>query len=181
MRTRTGFSLFEVMIAMSICVAGLALILQMLGTSETLSRRAELHLKAQQHCRNLLNSYLAGILEPRDTRREELLADPRFWYAVKLEKHRLLPLETIVVDVWAKSPRELQASNGRSSTVEDERKRGEANKFRLVGNRPLRTGFLDEVYKERTSSSTSNPWATSRPRPSSSPNPFPSTGRGNSR
>ncbi len=138
MKYRTGFSLFEVMIAMAICVAGLVLILQMLGTSETLSRRAALHLKSQQHCRNLLTCYLAGIDEPTETQREELIADPEFWYAVKLEKHPLLPLETIVVDVWPKSPRERQGNSAGSGSDDDtDRNRDSATKFRLVGNRPL--------------------------------------------
>lgn len=153
MNNRMAFSLFEVMIAMAICVAGLALILQMLGTSETLSRRAELHLKSQQHCRSLLNCYLAGIDEPKETRREELMADPEFWYAVKLEKHPLLPLETIVVDVWPKSPRERQGhSSGMADTSGDEateRQRDDANKFRLVGNRPR---VADALSTERDES-----------------------------
>lgn len=134
---RSGFSLFEVMIAMAICVAGLALILQMLGTSETLSRRAELHLQAQQHCRNLLNCYLAGILEPTETRREELAADTNFWYAVQVDQHVSLPLEVVIVEVWPKSPRERHSSLINSGIGDTERTTGDASRFRLVGNRPL--------------------------------------------
>lgn len=136
-RSAGGFTLFEVMIAMAICVAGLALILQMLGTSETLSRRAETHLQAQQHCRNLLNVFLAGIEEPRESRQESLAADENFWYSVQLSKHPLLPLEVITVEVWPKSPQEREGLRTSSDSKPTEPNNREALRFSLVGHRPL--------------------------------------------
>lgn len=136
-----AFSLFEVMIAMAICVAGLVLILQMLGTSEALSRRAEVHLQCQQACRSLLNCYLAGIVEPVETQREELLANPDFWYSVKLEKHGLLPLESIAVEVWPKSPRERDATSRDGKVASSDRDLNQATRFRLVGYRARHSGM----------------------------------------
>lgn len=106
MNQRQAFSLFEVMVAMGVCLMGLVLILQMLGTAEILSRRSESVLQQQFLCQNQLNRILWGLDPAEPSTRSECPADPNFWYSVRIVRHPWLSLLQVEVAVWPKLPAE---------------------------------------------------------------------------
>ena len=148
MRRRAGFSLFEVMIAMSICVAGLALILQMLGTAEMFSRRSSAGLTQQILCQNKLNQIALGLENSDDVRRLECEENPQFWYSIHSTKHFVLPLRQVEVVVWAKSPNERAGNRNRSAGVVQQST--SAKEFRLACLLPLSPQELAEESAKRS-------------------------------
>ncbi len=148
MKQRAGFSLFEVMIAMSICVAGLALILQMLGTAAMFSRRSTEGLEQQILCQNKLNQIALGLENSDDARRLECEENPNFWYSVHSAKHPVLPLRQVEVAVWAKLPGELAGNRDRN--VDAAKKSTPAREFRLACLLPLSPQELAEESAKRS-------------------------------
>ena len=119
MNRRDGFSLFEVMIATAVFVLGLAMILQMLGTSELFSRRAAETITAQVICQNKLNGIAMGLADWSEVKREECEENADFWYSIRSLPHPALPLQQIEVIVWPKSARERNSDlQGARSTDE---------------------------------------------------------------
>jgi type II secretory pathway pseudopilin PulG len=116
---RGGFSLFEVMISLAVLVAGLALILQMLASSQTFARRATEAATAQVICQNKLNRIAVGLDFWNEIRQEECEENPDFWYSVKSADHGMLPLRLVEVSVWPKTPRERGAVGPAAGTDTD--------------------------------------------------------------
>ncbi|MBX3418055.1 MAG: hypothetical protein KF851_10665 [Pirellulaceae bacterium] len=112
-RCRSGFSMFEVMVAMAVCVSGIVLIIGMMQTAENFTKRAQTRMTQQLLCQNLMNQVLLGIIEPREMRREECRANEDFWYSMKVNPYPHLPMQRIEVAVWPKSKTE---QTGRSKT-----------------------------------------------------------------
>ncbi len=119
MKKRAAFSLFEVMIATAVFVLGLALILQMLGTSEIFSRRAAETITAQIICQNKLNEIAMGLADWGEVKREECEENTYFWYSIRSLPHAALPLQQVEVTVWPKSTRERNSSSGHASSTDE--------------------------------------------------------------
>jgi Tfp pilus assembly protein PilV len=144
MSNRGGFSLFEVMISMAIFMAGLAMILQMLGTAELFSQRSSAGIAQQILCQNKLNRIALGLEPADEVRRLECPENPDFWYAVHSFKHPLLPLRQIEVTVWAKTPAE---KNTELSSLANSQDPQQTRVFRLARLCPMSVEetLLDEM------------------------------------
>lgn len=143
-RSRSGFSMFEVMVAMAVCVSGIVLIIGMMQTAENFTKRAQTRMTQQMLCQNLMNQVLLGIIEPREIRREECPANEDFWFSMRVNRYPHLPMQRIEVAVWPKSRAErtggsrverVVGSDAGDDQTTDQSK-GEAKKFILVSLLP---------------------------------------------
>ncbi len=147
---RPGFSMFEVLVAMVVCVSGIALIVGIIQSAENLSKRTQTRLMQQRLCQNLLNQILLGITEPREIQREECPENDEFWFSVKVDRYPYLPLNRIEVAVWPKGnetpvPRApLARSEGvaGSTEIKSSAPESEIKKFVLVSLLPISAGDL---------------------------------------
>lgn len=142
---RPGFSMFEVLVAMVVCVSGIALIVGIIQTADNLSKRTQTSLMQQRLCQNLMNQILLGIVEPREIQREDCPENGEFWFSVKVDRYPYLPMHRIEVAVWPKGselpvPRTpLARSRGVSASTETKSSspESETKKFVLVSLLPI--------------------------------------------
>lgn len=114
---RNGFSLFEVMIAMTVCVSGIALIVGMLNRVDQMSERNRLRIESQQTARNLSHQIKLAPRQYPDTRQADCGPDDRFWYSLVRSSYPPLPLTRVELTIWPKTKEEWsEAGEGTART-----------------------------------------------------------------
>ena len=96
---RKGFSLIEVMVAMSICLLGLTVLLQMTSMAQRYSQRSNEMAEQQVICQNILNEISAGLRDWNDTTRKVCESDPRYEFSVTSVEYRQAGLRLVEVIV----------------------------------------------------------------------------------
>ena len=157
---RSGFSLFEVLVAMTVCVSGIVLILGMLQRADQFSQRGKARIEQQILCQNLTNRLRLGIAAFPDTQREECDENEGYWYSLNRTPYPPLPLTRVEVSVWPKSKTELAGADfsgsavGDSSTHEDLATSNPSHRFTLVFLMPNRADLPAEFTGEPFSESS---------------------------
>jgi prepilin-type N-terminal cleavage/methylation domain-containing protein len=129
---RSGFSLIEVMVAMSICLLGLTVLLQMTSMAQRYSQRSNELAGQQIICQNILNEISSGLRGWNDTTNKVYDSDPRFEFSVTSTefRHAGLRLVEVVVrraDIWDKT-----GTGPSKSDVRVRNPRRTAREFRLA-------------------------------------------------
>lgn len=96
---RAGFSLIEIIVAMAICLLGLAAILQMSNLSQTFARKAADAAELQILCQNRINEVLAGLVPLEPVSEGICPENPDVGYSLSLEPHEQLPLVLLEASV----------------------------------------------------------------------------------
>lgn len=94
-----GFSLIEVIVAMAICMLGLAAILQMSNLSQSFARKTSETTELHILCQNRVNELLAGLLPLENLNDQPCPEDEQTVYSVEVDKQEELPLALVVVTV----------------------------------------------------------------------------------
>jgi len=114
-KKENGFSLFEVMVAMAVCVSGIVLIIGMLTRADQVMERTRLRIEQQQLCQNLAHQIkLTPQLYP-DTRQSDCGQSERFWYSLARTPYPPLALTRVELSVWAKAKGEVPRNGGGAS------------------------------------------------------------------
>lgn len=109
---RRAFSLIEIMVAMAICLLGLAAILQMSNLSQTFARKASDAAELQILCQNRINEVLAGLVPLEPVSEGICPENTEVGFSLNLEPHDQLPLVLLEVSV-----RPLERDLERSSSL----------------------------------------------------------------
>lgn len=96
---RKGFSLIEVMVAMSICLLGLTVLLQMTSMAQRYSQRSNEMADQQVICQSILNEISAGLRGWNDTSHMVYESDPRYEFSVTSTEYRQTGLRLVEVVV----------------------------------------------------------------------------------
>lgn len=153
--TRPGFSLIEVIVAMAICLLGLAAILQMSNLSQSFARKTSDATTLQILCQNRVNELLAGLLPLESVNEQPCPEDPQVVFSVEVDPQEELPLALVVVTVQP-----AREEGGRTSRRPDEaadkvvRKR-ETRESQFTIRRWMAARNQPELEKELTPESTS--------------------------
>lgn len=105
-----GFSLFEVLVAMTVCVSGIALILGVLQRADQFTERGRNRIEQQILCQNLVHRLRLGIEALPDTRKTESTENDAYWYSLTRSPYPPLPLTRVEVSVWPKTKLEMGVS-----------------------------------------------------------------------
>lgn len=108
---QTGFSLFEVLVAMTVCVSGIALILGVLQRADQFTERGRNRIEQQIICQNLVHRLRLGIEALPDTRKTESTENDAYWYSLTRSPYPPLPLTRVEVSVWPKTKQEIGNSS----------------------------------------------------------------------
>lgn len=98
-RLPSGFSLIEVIVAMAICMLGLAAVLQMSNLSQRFARKATETIDLQILCQNRVNELLAGLLPLENASDQPCSENEQFVYSIDVDLQEQLPLALVVVTV----------------------------------------------------------------------------------
>lgn len=101
---RRGFSLIEVMVAMSICTFGLTVLLQLTWLAQQHADRSSALATQQILCQNRLNEVVAGIRHWENVDQRVCEEDPRYEYSIRTRLHPVLPLRMVEVVVAQAQP-----------------------------------------------------------------------------
>lgn len=163
---RSGFSLFEVMIAMTVCVSGIALIVGILNRVDQMSERNRMRIESQQTAQNLSQQIKLAPGQFPDTRQADWGPNARFWYSLVRSSYPPLPLTRVELTVWPKAKEELPESGGQTGqprivpktgldrqTVEDS---ADSKRLTLVFLMPT-ANLTESMEPEDSGFSSSNP------------------------
>jgi prepilin-type N-terminal cleavage/methylation domain-containing protein len=145
---RSGFSLIEVIVAMAICMLGLAAVLQMSNLSQRFARKATEAIDLQILCQNRVNELLAGLLPLENSSDQPCPENEQFVYSIDVDPQEQLPLALVVVTVQP-AKEGTNAPSGRSTEMAERvtRKR-ELQERQFTLRRWMATS--DQQGKERT-------------------------------
>ncbi|MFN9538620.1 MAG: prepilin-type N-terminal cleavage/methylation domain-containing protein [Planctomycetota bacterium] len=96
---RVGFSLIEIIVAMAICLLGLAAILQISNLSQSFARKAAEAAELQILAQNRINEVLAGIVPLESVGDGVCPENTEVGYSLSIEPHEQLPLVLLEVSV----------------------------------------------------------------------------------
>ncbi|MFM7116663.1 MAG: prepilin-type N-terminal cleavage/methylation domain-containing protein [Planctomycetota bacterium] len=149
---RSGFSLIEVIVAMAICMLGLAAVLQMSNLSQRFARKATETIDLQILCQNRVNELLAGLLPLENATDQPCPENEQFMYSIDVDLREQLPLALVVVTVQpAKDGAGKQTSRSTEVAERVSRKR-ELQERQFTLRRWIAT--RDQKEKEQTSEAT---------------------------
>lgn len=100
-RRISGFSLIEVIVAMAICMLGLAAVLQMSNLSQRFARKAVEAIDLQILCQNRVNELLGGVLPLENSSDQPCPENEQYVYSIEVDLQEQLPLALVVVTVQA--------------------------------------------------------------------------------
>lgn len=145
-----GFSLIEVIVAMAICLLGLAAILQMSNLSQSFARKAADTTELQIICQNRVSEVLAGLVPLESVTERKCPENEAVTYTLRLEPHEQLPLAllevtvkplTEKVSVTPTSPQGKSSSPPSSVRRRDQREREVTlRRWIALSNRPSQLG-----------------------------------------
>ena len=104
---RDGFSLFEILVAMTVCVSGIALVLGALQRADQFTERGRNRIEQQIIGQNLAHRLRLGIESLPDTRKTEAAENDAYWYSLTRSPYPPLPLARVEISVWSKTKSEI--------------------------------------------------------------------------
>jgi prepilin-type N-terminal cleavage/methylation domain-containing protein len=113
---RSGFSLIEIIVAMAICMLGLAAILQMSNLSQSFARKAADTTELQILCQNRINEVLARVVPLEPVSEGICPENPGIGYSLSLEPDEQLPLVLLEVSVRQLGEEREQPTNPKAPT-----------------------------------------------------------------
>jgi prepilin-type N-terminal cleavage/methylation domain-containing protein len=131
-KSRGGFSLIEVMVAMAVCLMGLTLLLQMTSLAQRFAQRSMDLAEEQIICQNLLNEIRAGSLSWSPKNNQQYAPNPLFEYTIRTEWNKTLGLRWVEVAVRRadQTPANSQATTRTNDRATD--RQSSAREFRLA-------------------------------------------------
>lgn len=128
-RIRNGFSLLEVMIAMAICVLGLAIVLQMSSLAQTFSEKAEAATALQILAQNRMAELAVGLRPLESVVNEACPENSETRFSLECVADTEMPLVCATVTVWfaegdsnlsrSKNSKSRSAPSSRGDAVSD--------------------------------------------------------------
>ncbi len=125
---RPGFSLFEIMVAMSICLLGLTLLLQMTSLAKRYAQRSIELAEEQIICQNVLNEICSGMRGWTPVTQAIYEQNPQYEFSISSEPHapsglRLVEVavrrvESTIASAQQQNPMGAQTSSAQRSSRE---------------------------------------------------------------
>jgi|694.fasta_scaffold56970_4 prepilin-type N-terminal cleavage/methylation domain-containing protein len=164
---RSGFSLIEVIVAMAICMLGLAAVLQMSNLSQRFARKATETIDLQILCQNRVNELLAGLLQLENTSDQPCPENEQIVYSIDVDLQEQLPLALVVVTVQPAKDGASTPTSRSNETAERVTRKRELRERQFTLRRWIAT--RDQKEKDQTPEATQSAPQTGFP-PSSDSN-----------
>lgn len=148
----SGFSLIEVIVAMAICMLGLAAILQMSNLSQSFARKTSETTELHILCQNRINELLAGLLPLENVNEQPCPEDELTVYSVDVDLQEQLPLALVVVTVRPASDGSSAKPRRGDDVAEKVNRKRETRERQFTIRRWIATRDLPEKEKPSDSS-----------------------------